>query len=165
MGVEIVLHPVPLGRSSPFWCERQGKGRLTRVNEKDARALCDLWLLCWTGNKPKELLAFHAIDADYRDPAVPDGLCGHDQLRPCFEKILTTNPAWVWKAIEVMPTTKGFTLKWQATVPLVGAIVESEGLDIVEVNDVGLITRNEVFFDRLPLKKAMDAAKTATKGP
>lgn len=129
--------------------------------EADALRFCDRWLPCWTGNQPASLLACYAPNAFYLDPAVPGGLTGHTQLRPYFEKLLAANPNWAWKAVEVMGTARGFTLKWHVTMLLGGSTVESTGLDIVEVNREDLITRNEVYFDRLPWKKALEARKAA----
>ena len=109
---------------------------------------CKAWLDSWTGNKPEELLRFYHTDASYADPAKRGGIKGHTQLLPYFKKLLQLNPAWKWEAIEIIPTANGFTLKWKATIPVPGGTIEETGLDIVELEN-GLITRNEVFFDRL----------------
>lgn len=128
------------------------------MNEQDALAFCEAWLGAWTGNRPEALLAFYAEDAVYRDPGRPGGLRGHAELRPYFEKLLAANPDWVWKAVEVQPTSRGFTLKWHARVPAGAATVEEDGLDIVEVAN-GRITRNEVYFDRVALLAAHAKAR------
>ena len=109
---------------------------------------CQAWLDNWTGNKPEEFLKFYPADASYADPAKRSGIKGHTQLLPYFKKLLQLNPAWKWEAIEIIPTANGFTLKWKATIPVPGGTIEETGLDIVELEN-GLITRNEVFFDRL----------------
>ncbi len=71
---------------------------------------------------------------------------------PYLQKLLLKNPDWVWKALEIMPTEKGFTLKWQASVPIGGEILQFAGVDIVEMKE-GKITRNEVYFDPTPLRR------------
>lgn len=119
---------------------------------------CRQWLPAWTGNEPERLLQFYAEDAFYRDPAHPEGLKGHEQLKDYFTRLLTANPNWVWEPLEVFPTPRGFTLKWRASIPVNKKMIVEEGMDIVEL-DNGKITRNEVFFDRtrwiqaLPIKK------------
>ena len=125
---------------------------------KNLKNFIDNWLLTWTGNQPEKLLGYYAEDALYRDPARPAGLCGHAEMRPYFQKLLAANPDWVWQAIEVIPTANGCTLKWKATIPAGGQTIEEFGLDIVEIDD-GLITRNEVYFDRLALIEAARASK------
>lgn len=112
------------------------------------------WLNAWTGNQPQQLLLFYHPDAFYTDPAKRNGLKGHAQLLPYFEKLLAMNPAWKWDVIEIIPNPKGFTLKWQALIPAGTTTIQETGLDIVELKD-GLITRNEVFFDRLNWMKAL----------
>lgn len=120
------------------------------MQQEEARAFCQRWLAAWTGNQPERLLQFYAEDAYYRDPARPGGLHGHAEMRPYFVKLLAANPTWKWEPLEVFPTERGFTLKWQAAIPMNERTVVEIGLDIVELAD-GLVTRNEVYFDRLAL--------------
>lgn len=116
---------------------------------------CKQWLNAWTGNKPELLLGFYTVDAFYLDPANPNGLKGGEQLSAYFQKLLARNPDWVWEAVEIIPTEKGFTLKWMATIPVKeGAGLNLFGLDIVELTD-GKISRNEVYFDRTPWLEAL----------
>jgi hypothetical protein len=53
-----------------------------------------------------------------------------------------------------MPTEKGFTLKWKATIPVKDKTITLFGLDIVELQHQK-ISRNEVYFDRTEWLKAM----------
>ena len=125
---------------------------------KNLKNFVDTWLATWTGNQPEKLLTFYAEHALYRDPARPGGLRGHEEMLPYFQKLLAANPNWVWQAVEVIPTTHGCTLKWKATIPAGPQAIEEFGLDIVEIED-GLITRNEVYFDRLALAEAARNSK------
>lgn len=108
---------------------------------------CTNWLNSWTGNQPENLLTFYSENAFYCDPAVRNGLTGHQQLLPYFSKLLKYNPNWKWKAIEIIETAKGFTLKWEATIPVGDTYITEQGLDIVELAN-GKISRNEIYFDR-----------------
>lgn len=125
------------------------------MTHDEAVALTRHWLPLWTGNRPDELLACYAEEARYRDPAKPDGLTGHAELRRYFGKLLALNPDWRWEAEEVIPTAAGFTLKWRATIPVGDQAIVEHGLDIVEVDGRGLIIRNEVYFDRTAWFAAM----------
>ena len=73
---------------------------------------CTTWLNAWTGNQPGQLILFYTEDAYYSDPANRQGLKGHKQLLPYFSKLLRYNPDWKWKALEIIETAAGFTLKW-----------------------------------------------------
>src|SRR5262249_19598615 len=119
------------------------------MDHNQAKKLCDNWLPAWTGGKDsvERLVSYYTEDAFYLDPAKPDGLTGHDELRSYFEKLLQKNPNWYWKDEEIIPTEKGFVLKWITSIPLGSQIITVRGLDIVETVE-GLITRNEVYFDR-----------------
>jgi len=107
------------------------------------------WLQAWTGNRPDALLLYYSEDTFYADPAHPAGLVGHEPLKAYFTKLLAHNPDWVWQAAEIIPTEKGCTLKWKARIPSAEKTLELFGLDIVEIEN-GKITRNEVYFDRVP---------------
>lgn len=127
------------------------------MKENELLVFCKEWLAAWTGNQPKKLRQFYSEEAYYRDPVKKSGLRG-SQILPYFEKLLARNPDWVWETIEVLPTAKGFYLKWKATIPTDGKVVHETGFDIVEL-DGAKITRNEVFFDR-PLSKAFNLNNT-----
>jgi hypothetical protein len=124
------------------------------MNRRDAEQFCDRWLLAWTGNDPGALIGFYDEGARYVDPTVKEGLTGHARILPYFTKLLKNNPAWRWTREEVMPTEKGFTLKWKARIPVRDMVIEEYGLDIVELAG-GRITRNEVYFDTRPLLDAI----------
>ena len=114
-----------------------------------AREFCERWLSAWTGGKDsvEKLLSFYARDAFYLDPARPEGIKGKSELNLYFNKLLSNNPNWSWKADEIIPTEHGFVLKWVAIIPNKDRTLIVKGLDIVEVKE-DLITRNEVYFDR-----------------
>lgn len=116
---------------------------------------CTNWLTSWTGNQPDLLLSFYTDDAFYSDPATRHGLKGHQLLLPYFSKLLKYNPDWKWKAIEIIETAKGFTLKWEASIPVGDKNIVEQGLDIVEMEN-GKISRNEVYFDRVAWLKAIE---------
>lgn len=129
------------------------------MNQQELESFCSRWLASWSGNHPEDLLAFYSEDVFYRDPGGPEGVHGKAALRRYFEKLLAANPNWKWEMVELMPTEKGFTLKWRTHIPAGDTPVVEEGLDIVELEN-GHITRNEVYFDRTGLLQAMRAAKS-----
>jgi ketosteroid isomerase-like protein len=63
---------------------------------------------------------------------------------------LNNNPDWKWSAEEIIPTERGFVLKWKAVIPVRTKEIVEYGVDIVEVEN-GKITRNEVYFDTYSL--------------
>lgn len=120
------------------------------METEEALRFCRGWLAAWTGNRPEELIAFYDPGAFYADPARREGLRGHPEILPYFRKLLARNPDWTWEPREVVPTARGFLLKWRARIPTDGRTVEVEGVDLLELSG-GKIVRNEVFFDRTAL--------------
>lgn len=120
------------------------------MNLETTIAFCDAWLDAWTGNRPEHLLSYYSNEAYYRDPARPDGLRGREALANYLQKLLAKNPEWRWLRQELIPTEKGFVLKWEARIPHQGSQLRLEGLDIVELQGERIV-RNEVYFDPSPL--------------
>lgn len=103
-------------------------------------------------------MRFYAEDAFYSDPAKREGMRGHAQLLQYFKRLLAANPDWVWELVEAIPTEKGFTGKWKATIPVGNQVIVEYGVDIVEIVG-GKVTRNEVYFDRAALLEAFRKLK------
>ncbi len=124
------------------------------MNGKKIIEFCDLWLDAWTGNKPEKLIDFYSEDAFYLDPAKPDGLKGRERIFAYFKKLLAANPNWIWEAVEVYPTERGFTGKWKVTMPIGTKVIIEHGMDIVEIEN-GKVKRNEVYFNLSNLLSAL----------
>lgn len=113
-----------------------------------AAAFCARWLPAWTGNDPGGLVAFYAGDAFYSDPALPDGIRGREALLAYFTRLLARFPDWEWTHERSLPLPAGFLNYWRARFTRVGPDVR--GVCVVQLRE-GLIVRNEVFFDRVPI--------------
>jgi hypothetical protein len=122
-----------------------------------ARAFADRWLPAWSGNRPALLASFYSADAVYSDPAIPDGVRGHDALLAYFTRLLARNPDWVWRHRGSIPMQDGFLNLWHATIPVGARAVEADGVCTVQLRD-GLIYANHVFFDRSDLLAALAGA-------
>jgi hypothetical protein len=127
---------------------------IKQVDETEIIKFGKPWLVAWTGNKPEKLIEFYSEDAFYLDPAKPKGLKGREEIFQYFKKLLAANPNWIWEAVEVFPTKKGFTAKWKATIPVGTKVIIEYGMDIVEVEN-GKIKRNEVYFNTSNLFSAL----------
>jgi steroid delta-isomerase-like uncharacterized protein len=121
------------------------------MTREEAKDFASKWLPAWTGNDPDKLAAFYSEDAFYLDPAIPDGVRGKDELLSYFKRLLSVNPDWVWTQLEGIPMEGGFLNKWRAEIPVGEKAVECVGVCFVQLDDKGLIKRNEVYFDRSDL--------------
>jgi len=124
------------------------------MNADDAKAFAERWLPAWSGNRPELLASFYSPDAVYSDPAIPDGVHGHDALLEYFTKLLARNPAWVWVHRGSIPLQDGFLNLWRASIPVGERTVQVQGVCTVQLSD-GLISANHVFFDCSELLKAL----------
>jgi len=100
------------------------------MDHEDALRLCDRWLPLWTGNRPDELIEVYADDVFYRDPAKPDGIHGKAALLSYLRRLLARFPDWIWRADSVFPSKGGFTLRWEAEIPVNGEVIHETGLDL-----------------------------------
>jgi hypothetical protein len=128
------------------------------MHKKDLILFVDDWLASWTGNKPKELISFYTDDVFYLDPANQDGIKGKANLESYFTKLLSKNANWRWKVIEIFPTQNGFTLKWEAIIPVLDKAFLIYGVDLVEMKG-DKICRDEIYFDRYNWHTEIDLSK------
>ena len=126
------------------------------MNEDEARAVAEKWLPAWSGSRPALLASFYTPDAVYSDPAVPDGVRGHDALLAYFTKLLARNPNWVWRHRGSIPMQDGFLNLWSASIPVGERTLQVQGACTVQLRQ-GLIYANHVFFDRSEFLKALAA--------
>jgi hypothetical protein len=130
------------------------------LSKEEARAFAERWLPAWTGNDPERLASFYSEDALYLDPGIPQGVQGKPALLAYFRKLLAVNPDWVWTQIEGIPMEGGFLNKWLARIPVGAETIDCVGVCFVQLDGRGLIRRNEVYFDRAPLLKRIEALRT-----
>ncbi len=121
------------------------------MTPEQAREFAARWLPAWTGNNPEKLTDFYSEDAFYLDPGIPDGVQGKKKLLEYFTKLLAQNPEWIWTQIEGIPMQGGFLNKWHAIIPVGRKKLEFVGVCFVQMDENGLIGRNEVYFDRTNL--------------
>jgi hypothetical protein len=132
------------------------------MDKQDLKVFVDNWLSAWTGNKPQHLIEFYTNDVFYLDPANQDGIRGKANLEVYFTKLLSKNANWKWRVVEIMPTEKGFVLKWEAIIPVLDKAFLIYGVDIVEMRG-DKISRDEIYFDRYNWQTEVDLNKKSKK--
>jgi SnoaL-like domain len=124
------------------------------LSRSEAVEFAARWLPAWTGNDPDRLASFYSEDTFYSDPAVPEGIEGREALRRYFGALLSRFPDWVWTNVDAIPLEGGFLNVWRARIPVGGRMLECDGACTIELRD-GLISRNQVYFDRSELLTAL----------
>lgn len=123
------------------------------MTEEEMKNFTDKWLPCWEGGKSQaaKLIQFYHKDAELVDPNHVEGLKGHEQLLPFFEKMLKTYPDWKFQVEELIPTADGFVFLYQVDIPFEGTVFKNfRGVDVMKVQD-GLITSHKGYYDRTPI--------------
>jgi hypothetical protein len=126
------------------------------MTAEEAGRFAAAWLPAWTGADPERLLRFYADDLFYSDPTVPDGLEGKPAFRAYLAKLLANNPSWIWKHEGGIPMEGGFLNFWRLAAPVGDRVIDCRGVCTVQFRE-GLIVRNQVYFDTLPLITAIRA--------
>jgi hypothetical protein len=71
-----------------------------------------------------------------------------------LSKLLANGPDWVLTHESAIPLQDGFLNKWRGDAPVGDQVITCRGVCTVQITD-GLIYRNEVYFDMLPLITAI----------
>jgi len=120
----------------------------------EARRFAARWLPAWSGNDPLRLASFYTDDLFYSDPTLPSGVKGKEDFIRYLSRLLADNPDWVWTHESSIPLQDGFLNKWRLEAPVGDRAVTCRGVCTVQIAG-GLIYRNEVYFDTLPLITAI----------
>jgi hypothetical protein len=124
------------------------------ITPDEAREFAARWLPAWSGNEPLRLASFYTDDLFYSDPTLPNGVTGKKDFIRYLLKLLANNPNWVWTQESAVPLQDGFLNKWRLDAPVGDQVITCRGVCTVQMTD-GLIYRNEVYFDTLPLITAI----------
>ena len=111
------------------------------------------WLKAWSDKNVERLLAFYDEDCRYLDPSVPNGVTGHDELRPYLTQLFGTLPATRYEPEEVWATQSGYCGRWYCVLgddP--GAPPAMRGFDLVVLKG-DKIALNEVYVHMLNAPK------------
>ncbi len=107
------------------------------------------WLQAWTDKDVARLLSFYAPDVTYKDPQVPDGLHGHEQLAAYLTKLFAETPPMRYEPNETWPTHNGFCGRWICTIETPGgAKAYMRGFDLVVLRGDQIVL-NEVYTHTL----------------
>lgn len=133
-----------------------------RVNEH--RRMSDETLDAWNRHDVEAVVATYTDPLSYRDPNTRGPIESHDALRRYLTKLFER---WemTWRTGEVFPLegVNGSAVTWRATFRLRSSeqSVEVDGMDLVLLDEDGLIRRDDVYFDRAVLAPLLAPAGAA----
>ena len=127
------------------------------MDKKEMEGLTVRFLEAWNTQDVDAILACYTGDVSYRDPSTRGVIVGAEKLRPYLEKLLAAwEMTWSLREAYLFEGGDGCAALWHATIKKPGGsqVVEFDGMDLILVHD-GLISRNEVNFDRAVLAPLM----------
>lgn len=107
------------------------------------------WLKAWSDKDVDGLVAFYTEDVVYKDPQVPQGVNGHEQLRAYLTGLFNATPAMRYDPEEIWPTEAGFCGRWYCVIgddPKAAPAMRGFDLCVLRGDKIAL---NEVYVHTL----------------
>lgn len=133
---------------------------MSNVTKLDIADIAERYALAWMSRDPGAILALHAPNSTFQAHGRSAEVRGHDALYKEFAEIFERYPGFGVVTHRVLLGERHWTLDWNLTFQPPGQ--ERRGfhaLDVVEVNEDGLVTRKDTFFDYAQVKAAFEAAR------
>lgn len=125
-----------------------------------AQEFCQKWFaaLVLGDGEVEEKLAhlmenFYAEGAVLIDPNFSEPQVGKVALKQYYRTVMTRYPNWEFEIEKIYPTDEGFVLHYQGKVP--GLVEHFYGIDILEIDMSGKITKLVEGYDRTPFLRAL----------
>ncbi len=123
------------------------------MSENDIRETAEKFLRAWDTQDPDIVANCYAQDLRYRDPNTRGEITSREQFKKYVSRLFEGwSMSWSVREVHELDGAGGYALLWRGkfTKTSGGPTVECDGMDLVLVRD-GLVSRNEVYFDRTVL--------------
>jgi hypothetical protein len=131
----------------------------TAATKLNIAAIAERYAAAWIAHDPAAILALHAPHSTYQAHGRTGVVRGEDALRPEFTQIFERYPGFGVETHRLLLGERHWTLDWTLTFEPPGKTRRGfRALDVVEVDDDGLVTRKDTFFDYAQVKAALEAA-------
>jgi hypothetical protein len=130
--------------------------QLTKLN---IAAIADRYAAAWIARDPKAIIALHAPESTFQAHGRGVQVKGKPALLKEFTEAFERYPNFGVETRRLLLGDKHWTLDWDLTFQPPGkSLRKFHALDVVEVDDAGLITKKDTFFDFAQVKAALEAA-------
>lgn len=133
---------------------------MSELTKLDLTAIADRYAAAWRSHDPEAIVALHAPDSTFQAHGRGAEVRGKSALLKEFAEVFERYPNFGVEIRRLLLGDKHWTLDWTLTFQPLGK--ERRGfhaLDVVEINDAGLVTRKDTFFDYAEVKAALESGK------
>ncbi|MBA2672753.1 nuclear transport factor 2 family protein [Ramlibacter sp.] len=131
---------------------------MSEPTQHDLAAIADRYAAAWIARDPEAIVALHAPDSTFQAHGRGAQVKGKPALQKEFAGIFERYPNFGVEIHRLLLGDTHWTLDWTLTFQPEGK--ERRGfhaLDVVEVDDAGLVARKDTFFDFAQVKAAMES--------
>lgn len=133
---------------------------MSELGKQNLAAIADRYAAAWIAHDPEAIVALHTPDSTFQAHGRGTEVKGKPALLKEFAEVFERYPDFGVETRRLLLGDKHWTLDWNLTFQPPGQERRKfQALDVVEVDDVGLVTRKDTFFDFAQVKAAMEPGK------
>ena len=133
---------------------------MSELTKQNLAAIAERYAAAWLAHDPEAIVALHAPGSSFQAHGRGAEVKGKPALLKAFAEVFERYPDFGVETHRLLLGDKHWTLDWNLTFQPPGK--ERRGfhaLDVVEVDDAGLITRKDTFFNYAEVKAAMETGQ------
>lgn len=132
---------------------------MTELVKLDISAIAGHYAAAWIAHDPQAIVALHAPGSTFQAHGRGAQVKGKAALLKEFAEVFERYPDFGVQTHRLLLGDRHWTLEWDLTFRPPGKARRGfRALDVVEVDDEGLVTRKDTFFDFAQVKAAFEAA-------
>jgi uncharacterized protein (TIGR02246 family) len=132
----------------------------TTTPQLDIRALFDRYASTFATHDAEAVSRLHTADSVFLQHTGESAAQGRDAIRDAFTQLFARWPDLGFDVRRVLTGDRYWVLDWDLTAPVNGREVRFACLDVVDVDDEGLVTRKETFVDLAQAQASLVQATT-----
>ncbi len=127
------------------------------MSELNLAAIAQRYAAAWIARDPEAIVALHTPDSTFQAHGRTGEVKGKAALQKEFAGVFELYPDFGVEVRRLLLGDKHWTLDWDLTFRLPDKGPRKfHALDVVEVDDAGLVKRKDTFFDFAQVKAAFD---------
>jgi hypothetical protein len=132
---------------------------MSKLPQLNLAAIAERYAAAWISRNPEAIVALHTSDSTFQSHGRGSVVKGKPALLKEFAEVFERYPNFGVETRRLLLGDKHWTLDWDLTFQPPGKERRKfHALDVVEVDDAGLVTKKDTFFDFAQVKAALEAA-------